>query len=484
VSEVFAAIVGTGFAGLGMAIKLKEAGIHDLVLLERSDDIGGTWRDNHYPGCACDVPSHLYSFSFEPNPSWSKNYPEQPEIQAYVQRTAEKYGLREHLRFGAEIVAARWDEAQLRWIVEAKDGRRWRARVLISAVGGLSRPLLPELPGLSRFAGPRFHSAAWDHGVPLADREVAVIGTGASAIQFVPRIAAQVRRLRVFQRTPPWILPRADRTFGPLDRALLSLGPVRWLHRQRLYWTHELCGIGFTLDPRLLRVAERLATRHLLRSVPDPELRRKLTPQYAMGCKRILLSNDYLPALTRPNVELVTEPIREVVEQGIVTRDGREHRAEVLIFGTGFDVHNHGAGVRIEGRGSRTLNAAWRDGAEAYLGTTVAGFPNLFILIGPNTGLGHNSIILMIESQVRYVVNAIRAMRSRELSTVEVRPEVMRRYNADLERRLSRTVWHSGCASWYRDARGRNTTLWPGFTFEFKSKTRRFHLRDYASARL
>jgi len=481
--RVRVAICGSGFAGLAMAIQLREAGIDDFVVLERAGTIGGTWRDNHYPGCACDVPAHLYSYSFAPNPDWSSAFAPQPEIRAYIERCAARYGIDRFVRFGAEITGAELDESTATWTVRAADGRTWIADVVVAATGGLSRPAIPSLPGLDRFAGPTWHSAAWNHDVRLAGRTVAVVGTGASAIQFVPRIAPQVARLHLFQRTPPWVLPRPDHDFTAVEKALFRVPGVRWLHRQRLYWRHELRAIPFTLEPRILRVAQRLAIRHLRQQVPDPALRAKVTPGYVMGCKRILMSNEYYPALNRPNVEVVTDGIREVTRTGIVTRDGVERPVDAIVFGTGFAVHDYLGPIRVVGRDGVELGAQWRHNAEAYLGTTVAGFPNLFTMIGPNTGLGHNSILVMIEAQVRYVMSCLRALDAGGFASFEPRAEVMHRYNARLQARLARTVWMTGCKSWYQNAEGKNTTLWPGPTAEFVLRTWRFDPADYVMRR-
>jgi cation diffusion facilitator CzcD-associated flavoprotein CzcO len=468
------AIIGTGFSGLAMAIQLQRAGRPDFLLLERSDSIGGTWRDNHYPGCACDVPAHLYSFSFEPNPDWSSAYASQGEIRAYIERVAARHDLTRRTRFSADVVGAELDEARARWTLRAADGRVFVADIVVAAVGGLSRPRVPELPGIERFAGRRWHSARWDHTAPIDGEDVAVIGTGASAIQFVPRIAPRVRRLLLFQRTPAWVLPRRDHDFTPLERRLLGLAPLRWMYRQRLYWSHEARSIPFTLEPRVLQWAQRLAVRHLRSQVRDAELARRLTPDYRLGCKRILLSSDYYPAVARPNVELVSGPVREVTEHGVVGADGAVREVSAIVFATGFDVHDYLGRLRVVGRGGAELGERWRRRAEAHLGTTVPGFPNFFTLIGPNTGLGHNSIVFMAECQVRYILAALRAMDRHGARLVEPRDDVVRAYNRRLQERMRRTVWASGCMSWYLNADGVNTTLWPGSTAEFLLRTWRF----------
>ncbi len=469
-------IVGTGFAGLAVAILLKQAGIHDFTLLEQADEVGGTWRDNHYPGAACDVMSHLYSFSFEPNPSWSRSFAPQREILDYLRRCADAYGIRPHIRFRSTVTRARWDERDATWEVETSDGRVRRARALISGCGGLSRPATPDIPGLDRFEGPSFHSARWDHEQPLAGKRVAVIGTGASAIQIVPSIAPVVSALHVFQRTPPWILPKDDHPISPRAQALYrALPPAQKLARLGIYLRNEVFATGFVHDRRVLLLGQRMAKRYLERCVPDPVLREKLTPRYAMGCKRVLLSNDYYQAIQRPNVALVTEGIREVRARSIVTNDGRERDVDALVLATGFQAAEACAPFEVRGRGGRDLSEAWRDGAEAYLGTTVSGFPNLFLIVGPNTGLGHSSMVFMIESQARYVVDALRTMRARGLRAVDVRADAQAAYNREIQARLAKTVWQSGgCTSWYQTRTGKNTTLWPGYTFEFRLRTRAF----------
>ncbi len=475
------AVVGSGFAGLGMAVALKRSGIDDFVVLERADDLGGTWRDNTYPGCACDVPSQLYSFSFAPNPEWSRSFSPQPEILAYLRRCAEDAGVTGHLRLGHEVTAMRFDDDSELWHLDSSAGP-FTAEVVVAGVGALSEPLVPALPGLERFGGTVFHSAAWDHHHDLRGASVAVVGTGASSIQFVPQIQPEVDRLVLFQRSAPWVLPRRDRRIGALKRtAYRHLPFLQVLARGVIYWGRESFALGFTRTPGLMRLAQRASMHHLRRQVRDPALRAKLTPDYAMGCKRILLADDYYPALTRPNVEVVTAAVTEVREHSVVAADGTEHEVDTIIFGTGFHVTDFPAADHIRGRGGTLLAEAWAGGMEAYKGTTVAGFPNLFFLVGPNTGLGHTSMVYMIESQVSYVMDALRHMERHGLATVEVRPEAQARYNEALRAALDDTVWNTGgCRSWYLDEHGRNTTLWPGFSFRFRRQTRRFDDGSYA----
>ena len=477
-------IVGAGFSGLGMAIRLKRAGIDDFVVLEQGDEVGGTWRDNDYPGCSCDVESRLYSYSFEPNPNWTRTFAPQAEILQYLVRCADKYGIRPHIRFRTSVLRARFDEDAAMWEVQTGDGQTLRARIVISACGPLSRPSSPDVPGLSAFRGKVFHSARWDHTFPVEGKRIAVIGTGASAIQIVPSIAPRVARLYVFQRTPPWIIPKPDRAFGSIERWLFRRFPaLQGLVRRAIYWKREALALGFVVEPRIMKILGLVAMRYLRASVPDRALRAKVTPNYTMGCKRVLPTNDWFRTLQSPQVELVTDAISEVRAECVATCDGQERQLDAIVLATGFDAAEQKAPFDVRGRDGQDLNDAWRDGPEAYLGTSVSGFPNLFLLVGPNTGLGHNSMLFMIESQIAYVMSAIETMQRKNLRLIHVLPEVQRRYNARIQDRLKGTVWSSGCTSWYRMRRsGRNTTLWPGFTFEFRMRTRRFDVGSYETA--
>ncbi len=484
--DVTVAIIGSGFGGIGMAARLNRAGITDVVLLERAADLGGTWRDNSYPGAACDVPSHLYSFSFAPNPGWTRSFSPQAEIWDYLRRVAADEGVTGKIRFGAEVTAARWDQAARRWHVETTSGTL-TARFLVSAAGPLSDPLIPAIPGLGTFTGTVFHSAAWDHGYDLTGRNVAVIGTGASAIQFVPEIQPLVSQLTVFQRTPPWILPRHDRQISRPERWLFRHAPVtQRIARAGIYWGREAYAFGFVKNPDIMLKAETLALRHLRRQVGDPDLRARLTPSYLMGCKRILLSNDYYPALTQPNVSLVTDGIKEIREKSVLASDGTSYDADTLIFGTGFHVTDFPVAQRIFDADGVSLAHRWSatPAQTAFRGTTTAGFPNLFVLLGPNTGLGHNSMIVMIEAQVRYVVSGLLLARRHGIERIEVRPAAQAAYDQVIQRKMRRTVWMTGgCKSWYLDAQGRNVTLWPDFTWRYVWQTRRFDSSDYELAR-
>jgi cation diffusion facilitator CzcD-associated flavoprotein CzcO len=475
-------IVGAGFAGIGMGIRLKQAQIHDFVILERAGRLGGTWRDNTYPGITCDVPSHLYSYSFEPNPDWSRFFAPQEEILTYLERCADKYGVRSHIQFDTEVVSASFDERSGLWTVKTKDGRALSARVLVSGSGhALSKPVFPSLPGRDSFQGKTMHSARWDHAYSMDGKTVAVIGTGASAIQIIPSIAPKVGAMQVYQRTPSWVTAKPDFPINARTQATFRKRPyMQRLARTAIYWILETMALGYVVQPGLNRIRERNALRFLRDNVADPELREKLTPHFRLGCKRILISSDYYATLQRPNVELVTDPIGEIREHSIVTKDGRERTADVIVYATGFETAEAKPPFPILGRRGRDLADAWRDGIEAYLGTTITGFPNLFLLIGPNMGLGHSSMIFMMESQFAYVLDAIRTMHHRKLRYVDVRPDVESRYNDRLQRRLAHTVWNTGgCTSWYLTSSGKNTTAWPGFTFEFRLRTRRFDVKNY-----
>jgi cation diffusion facilitator CzcD-associated flavoprotein CzcO len=481
-AEVDIAIVGAGFSGLGMAIKLRELGIEDFVVIERGEKVGGTWWFNSYPNCGCDVPSHLYSYSFAPNPGWSRTYSKQPEIEAYLQRVADDSGVAPKLRLGTTVTGASWNDEQRRWTVES-DAGTVRARVLISAAGALSDPRTPDIEGLSDFKGHVFHSAQWDHDYDVKGKRVAVIGTGASAIQFVPAIAPDVQQMHVFQRTAPWIMPHSDRAISPRERRLYARFPaLQKLIRGGVYSARELLVLGFVKRPKLMGIVEKLARKHMDHQISDPELRRKVEPGYTIGCKRILPSNDWYPALGRDNVELVTDPIAKVTEHAVVTESGEEHEVDAIIFGTGFNVTDMPVARYVRGRDGRTLNENWEGSPRAHLGSTVPGFPNLFMLLGPNTGLGHSSMIYMIESQVAYVADGLKAMRRRGAETIEVRRDVMERFNGAIDERMEHTVWSSGCSSWYLDDTGRNGTLWPDWTFAFRRRASRFDAAEYEIA--
>ncbi|WP_414943993.1 flavin-containing monooxygenase [Amycolatopsis sp. cmx-11-32] len=478
-TETGVVIVGTGFSGLGMAIQLRKEGREDFVILEKADDVGGTWRDNTYPGCACDIPSHMYSFSFEQNPGWSRAYSPQPEIWRYMRDVAAKYDLHRYIRFGQEMTGARWEADENRWHVASKSGEEFVAPALVAGVGALHLPQIPALPGIENFKGRAFHSARWEHDYDLDGKRVAVVGTGASAIQFVPRIAADVAELTLFQRTPPWIMPKPDREMPPaLKKAFGSVPLLQRVFRNVLYWGLEARAIGFNGQPWVMKIGERIAKRNIFKSVKDPELRRKLTPDYTMGCKRVLVSNDYYPALARDNVDVVTTGVTEVREHSVVDGSGVEHEVDAIIYGTGFHVTDAFDDLEIIGRDGRNLGKEWSaEGMRTYQGITVSGFPNLFFLLGPNTGLGHNSVVFMIEAQISYVAQALRLGRGKAL---DPRPEAQERFNTEIQRKLAKGIWtQGGCKSWYLDAKGVNRTIWPGFTWRYWLDTRKVRREDY-----
>lgn len=477
-------IVGSGFSGLGMAIKLKQHGQHDFVILEKGDEIGGTWRDNRYPGCACDVPSHLYSYSFEPNPHWSRTYSTGQEIQAYLHHCAHKYAIDDHVWLNSPLQIALYDEATGVWTLTiggpTARPRVIRCRALILGVGALHEPTLPDVPGLENFEGDLVHTAGWNPMLSLEHKNVGVIGTGASSIQVIPQIAPDVAELTIFQRTPPWILPKHDPEFSESAQDRFERRPrLARLYRSSIYWRNEARSIAFTTYPGMLKAAQLVARKHIRSQVSNPELREQLTPDYTMGCKRVLASSDYYPTFTRDNVHLVTTDIERVEPKAVVTTDGRRHEVDVLVLGTGFDVTGSFAFLDITGRDGRRLEKDWALGMEAYLGTTVVGYPNLFTLVGPNTGLGHTSMLIMIEAQVDLVIETLKERDRRGARSVEVLPRVQREFNNQLQRRSSRSVWLTGCHSWYLDKSGVNRIIWPASTVAFRRQTSRYRPEDY-----
>jgi len=474
------AIIGGGFGGVCAAIKLLERGQHDFVLFEKATSLGGTWRDNTYPGCGCDVPSHLYSYSFAQHPGWSRTYASQTEILAYLRRVAERHGVEGKVLFDTEIVSARWDEEAGLWRLAARDGHEFAARAVISATGALHVPKVPDLNGCESFAGPAFHSARWRHDVDLTGKRVAVVGTGASAVQFVPRIAQHVANLHLFQRSPPWVLPRNDRMVSGFARwAFARLPFVQRLWRSLQYWDSEAIAIGFTVRPKMMGSWQKKSDRFMRSVIRDKAVADKLMPMYTLGCKRVLISDDFYATMNRDNVEVVTEPIREVRPTGIVTADGVERQVDVIIYATGFRPFDVTRSMRIEGRGGRNLADDWQHGPEAFRGVAVAGYPNFFLLMGPNTALGHNSIIFMIESQVHYILQCLAwldapASHGKRLPTVEVRADVQRDFNAALRAKFDRSVWqitkrpwYLPCMSWYVHESGKNHVIWPGFSSSY-----------------
>ena len=480
------AILGAGFGGLCMGIKLLEAGIRRFVILEQGREVGGTWRDNTYPGAACDVQSHLYSYSFATRAQWSERYAGWREIQQYILATTERYGLRPFIRLGQSVNAAHFDLATARWTIGLASGATLTAQHFVMASGPLHVPQMPQIPGLAQFKGEVFHSARWDHACDLTGRKVASLGTGASAIQYCPEIAPAVERLYVFQRTPAWVVPRDTRRYSAAAQRRYARWPwLRRLHRTRLYWSNEVRAWPM-FHPALARLVQRFPERFIRRQVRDPALARALTPQYTLGCKRVLISNAWYPMFNRANVELVTAGIQEVRPHAILTRDGIERPIDCIIFGTGFvvDPRIYLKDFPVTGLPGHALSRDWQGGAEAYQGITVSGYPNLYQLIGPNTALGHNSMIFMIECQVHYILQCLRELRARRADYLEVTPAAQAAFNARVQRALRGTVWNSGCTSWYQQADGKNFTIWPWSTWRYWLRTRRVRVADYRFVRV
>jgi cyclohexanone monooxygenase len=480
-AHVHVFVVGAGFGGLGMAIKLAERGEHDFLVVEKGSEVGGTWRDNTYPGAACDVPSQLYSYSFAPNPSWSRSFSPQPEIQAYLRDVAAGSGVLDRFRFDETFEDAAWDDSAQTWRITTSAGSL-TADALVTASGGLSEPKMPDIDGIDSFRGEIFHSARWNHDADLTGKRVAVIGTGASSIQIVPEIVEQVAHLDVYQRTAPYVMPRRDRPYKAFERfGFKHLPGFQQLYRTAIYWGRETFVPAFVVNPKIAAPAKAAALKNIGLGIKDPELRKKLTPDYEIGCKRILISNDYYPALGREQTEVVTEPITKITPDAIVTRDGAEREIDVLIVATGFFTTDQPIAAHITGRTGETLAGIWgREGMSAYKGTTVHGFPNLFQIVGANTGLGHSSMVFIIESQIAYILDALKTMQEQRLGAVEPRADAQRRWNDELQGRLKRTVWNTGgCSSWYLDEHGRNTTLWPRTTYRFRALLSRFDQDNY-----
>ncbi|MFJ6855307.1 flavin-containing monooxygenase [Streptomyces sp. NPDC091271] len=480
--HVRVAVIGSGFGGLGAAVRLRREGITDFLVLERAGAVGGTWRDNSYPGCACDVPSHLYSFSFAPNPDWPRTFSGQQHIRAYLEHVADTFGLRPHIRLNHEVSVMRWDNDELHWVIETANGATITADAVVSATGPLSDPKLPDIPGLAEFPGKVFHSAQWDHDYDLSGKRVAVVGTGASAIQIVPEIQPKAGRLTLFQRTPPWVMPRMDRAISGAEKWLHRALPFTATARRGLLWGIRELQVGaFTKHPNQLGLVETIAKSNMARAVKDPALRAKLTPSYRIGCKRILLSNAYYPALAQPNVDVVDSGLSEVRGSTLVGSDGTETEADVIILGTGFHVTDMPIATRVVGADGITLAESWKDGMQALRGATAAGFPNWMTIIGPNTGLGNSSMILMIESQLNYMADFMRQLDVLGgRVALDARPAAVGAWNHRVQERMKRTVWNTGgCTSWYLDADGRNTTVWPGTTAEFRRATRSVDLGEY-----
>ena len=478
VTQVDTLIIGAGVSGIGAAIRLREEGFEDFLILEKHQDLGGTWRDNTYPGCACDVPSALYSYSFAQKPDWSRTFAGQAEILDYVKSVAEQHGVVPYIHFGVTVAHSQWLESRSCWEVETSAGL-YRANRVISCVGYLHEPILPDLPGLADFPGEVFHSSRWNHDIDLRGKRVAVIGTGASAIQFVPEIQPLVSELVLFQRTPQWILPKPDRALSGAEKSLLKLPAAMNAWRAMLYGGFESFGIGFR-HTAVLKSIEQLARWHLQHHIKDAELRRRMTPDYTLGCKRILMSNNYYPAVAQPNVEVLATGMQEVRGNVLVGQDGSEREVDVIILGTGFHVSDVPIAGKVAGADGRTLADVWQGSPEAYRGTTISGFPNFFLILGPNLAIGHNSAFIVIEAQLDYVMGALRAMRERNLARLEVQPDAQARYNQRVQKDLQKTVWNTGgCQSYYLDVNGRNSIGFPWSTFTMRRLLGQFDLGAY-----
>jgi len=478
------AIIGAGFSGIGAAIRLKQEGIESFTMFERASEVGGTWRDNTYPGCACDVQSHVYSLSFEQNPNWSRRYSTWQEIQEYLIGLVDKWGLDKHLRRNTEIVSAVFDEESGTWTLKANEGDMFTARFVLSGVGGLVDPAYPTIDGIDDFSGDMFHTARWNHAVDLTGKRVAVIGTGASAIQVVPSIAPTVAKLSVFQRTAAWVVPKFDTGYSLRAKRLAARFPfLLRIARFFKYWLSELLGPIVFLDSKLLsRIGRSISMWNLRRQVEDPELRKRLTPDFQFGCKRVLVSDDYWAAFERDNVELVTGRIEAIRSKGIETADGKLHVFDVIVLATGFLLGLAATPFQIRGRGGRTLDEAWTDGAVAYKGMTVSGFPNWFMMMGPNTGPGHTSVLVYTEAQIEHALKAIKKMMTENIKYCDVLQDVQDRYNEGIQRRMKYMVWASGCHSWYLSNDGQNHSLYPGFASEYVLRARRLNPEDYEVA--
>ncbi len=474
VDEVDVAIIGAGFAGLGMGIRLKMEGTRSFVIFERADELGGTWRDNVYPGCACDVPSLMYSFSFDQNPNWSRTYSSQPEILAYLKQSALRFKVREHIRFKEEVNLLRFDEAEGCWLVETRSGQQVKAKVVVGGLGPLNRPTIPDIAGKESFAGVSFHSSQWDTEFDVSNKRLAIIGTGASAIQIVPEVAKSAQQVTIFQRTPPWIVPRNDGPTSQIRQSLFGRAPIlQKTMRGLLYWRLEAQVMGFLGNKFMQKKGQEIAEKHIEDSIADPALRKAVTPSYTFGCKRVLLSDDYYPALQRPNVELVTTAISEIKTDSIVDQNGTERHFDAIVFCTGFMASQIMLDMKIYGRKNHELMAEWQEnGPEAYYGLSVPNYPNLFFLLGPNTGLGHHSVVHIIESQHHYVMDYLRLLDEENVPYLDLKPEIYTQHNADIQQKLQKTVWQSGgCQSWYQMDSGKNTTLWPGTTIGYRRQT-------------
>jgi cyclohexanone monooxygenase len=473
-------ITGTGFSGICVGIQLKKIGFHNFTIVEKANEVGGTWRDNTYPGAACDVPSNLYSFSFEPNPNWSRNYSGQKEILNYIKHCVKKYDLDQHIIYNWEVKGAVYFEKEGIWELENQLGKKLKANIAIVGNGPLHIPSLPDINGIKDFKGEIFHSAQWNHAYDLQDKNICVIGTGASAIQFVPEIQPKLKNLYLMQRTAPWVLPKPDGPFSATQNVLFEKIPfIQKINRDFIYYFNESQVVGMMYESRILKLGEYLGKRHLKKNIKDEKLRQKLTPNFRLGCKRVLLSNNYYQAIAQPNVDVITDGIQQFTKDSVVTNDGKERKIDAIILGTGFHVADSFQYYNVKGKNGVELKDVLGNAPEAYYGTSINQFPNLFIMLGPNTGLGHNSMIYMIESQTNYIMDAIQKMLKEDIKSIDVKEEVQTKFNQEIQKKLEGTIWLSGCKSWYLSEDGKNHTVWPGFTLEFRNRTKKINLDDY-----
>ncbi|MCV7432901.1 flavin-containing monooxygenase [Mycolicibacterium bacteremicum] len=474
------AIIGAGFAGIGAAIRLLQEGVDDVVIFERDNRVGGTWRDNTYPGAACDIPSRLYSYSFAPNPDWSHTYSGSAEILDYIDRMVDTHGLEPRIRFGHDVAGLEYDESQGVWSIRFRDQDPVRARTVVMAPGPLANASLPDIRGIETFEGAKIHSARWDHDYDFTGKKVAVIGTGASGVQIIPELVKVAESVKVFQRTPGWVLPRLNTATGDRAKGLYRRLPLaEKAVRSAWFWGHESVALGVVWDTPLTRVVEAISRAHLRMQVKDSWLRRQLTPDFSAGCKRLLMTSDYYPALQADNCKLVTWPIARLSPRGVRTVEGIEHQFDAIVFATGFDVSKAGTPFPVTGIEGRDLAAEWSSGAYAYRSVAVSGYPNLFFTFGPNSGPGHSSALVYMEAQIDYITQAIGSLLRFGWKSLDVRPEVQQRYNDDIQRRLQATTWNSGCQSWYLTEDGFNATMFPGFATQYVNQLKTVDLQDY-----
>ncbi|MEO6473422.1 MAG: NAD(P)/FAD-dependent oxidoreductase [Aeromicrobium sp.] len=473
-------IVGAGFAGLGMAVRLLQSGIDDIVILERDQQVGGTWRDNTYPGAACDIPSLLYSYSFAQNPNWSKAYSGSEEILGYIDGIVDRFDLKRHIRFGVNVTGMAFSEEDGTWTVSTEDGTELFARTVVMASGPLANASFPDIRGIDSYEGHKIHSARWDHGYDLSGKRVGVIGTGASAVQIIPELVKQAGYVKVFQRTPGWVMPRMDFPHPGWAQSLFRRVPAtQTAARQAWFWGHEAVALGLVWNTPFTSVVQAASKQHLHRQVKDQWMRRQLTPDFRAGCKRMLMSSDYYPALQADNCKLFTWPIATLSPAGIRTSDGIEHRLDAIVFATGFDVNKTGTPFPITGKGGRSLAEEWSTGVHAYKSVSVSGYPNLFLTFGPNSGPGHNSALVYMEHQIDYAVKGIQAILDANLVSLDVSKLRQDSFNRGMQRRLAKTTWNSGCHSWYLTEDGFNGTMYPGFATQFARQMAAFDIRDY-----